>query len=114
MDAKAYGRLKRGKMGPEARLDLHGLTQGRAHGVLSSFIQQAHAQGLRLVLVITGKGSTRREEPDAMTDRKGTLRHAVPQWLAQAPVAPLILQVTPAHQRHGGTGAYYVYLRRRR
>lgn len=112
MDAKAYGKLKRGKLSPEARIDLHGMTADRAHGALRGFILDASARGLRLVLVITGKG---RAAPDSMTPhRKGVLRTAVPQWLSMAPLSPLVLEVAPAHQRHGGQGAYYVYLRRRK
>ena len=59
MDAKAYGRMTRGKLVPEARIDLHGLTLAEAHPDLIRFILNAHAQGLRLVLVITGKGKTK-------------------------------------------------------
>ncbi|MEM8658203.1 MAG: Smr/MutS family protein [Pseudomonadota bacterium] len=112
MDAKAYGRLKRGKLRPEARIDLHGMTAERAHGALRGFILDAHARGHRLVLVITGKG--RDIDPHMGPARRGVLRNAVPQWLALPPLAGLVLQITPAHDRHGGAGAYYVYLKRRR
>ena len=71
----------------------------------------AQAGGLRLLLVITGKG---RPTEAAWPQRHGILRHSVPHWLAAPPLAGRILQVAPAHQRHGGAGAYYVYLRRRR
>lgn len=113
MDAKAYGRLKRGKLAPEARLDLHGMTLEEAHPALAGFVHSAHARGFRLVLVITGKGQ--REDPfDPLPRRRGVLRTQVPQWLRMPPLAPLVLQVSEAHVRHGGQGAYYVYLRRRR
>lgn len=112
MDAKAFGRMKRGKLVPEARIDLHGMTAERAHGALRGFILDASARGLRLVLVITGKG--RAPDDHASPARRGILRNAVPVWLSQPPLAPVILQLAPAHQRHGGGGAYYVYLKRRR
>ncbi len=113
MDSKAFTRLKRGKLAPEARIDLHGMTLDQAHPTLIRFILTSQTRGLRLVLVITGKGS--REDPyDPMPRRRGVLKTQVPQWLRMAPVAQAVLQVTPAHQRHGGDGAYYVYLRRRR
>lgn len=113
MDRKAHTRLKRGKLKPEGRIDLHGMTQDRAHGVLTGFIMRAHREGLRLVLVITGKGRDR-DDDDPIPTRRGVLRHQVPHWLAVPPLGPLVLQVTPAHVRHGGGGAYYVYLRRSR
>ena len=113
MDSKSYGRLKRGKLKPEARIDLHGMTQAEAHPALIGFILRSASEGKRLVLVITGKGKLRDEAPP-LPVRHGVLRHNVPQWLRMAPVAPHVLQVTQAHMRHGGDGAYYVYLRRPR
>lgn len=113
MDKKAFTRLKRGKLKPEARIDLHGMTLDRAHPALVGFISRAAAQDLRLVLVITGKGKTRPDE-GPIPQRRGVLRHQVPQWLRMPPLGPLVLQISEAHIRHGGGGAYYVYLRRRR
>ena len=111
MDAKAFTRLKRGKLDPEARLDLHGMTIDRAHGALIHFILNAQARGARLVLVITGKGQ--REDPyDPMPRRRGVLKTQVPMWLQMSPLTGAILQVSTAHRKHGGEGAYYVYLRR--
>ena len=74
---------------------------------------RAQAQGKRLVLVITGKGKNT-DTGGPIPTRNGVLRHAVPQWLGMAPLSGLVLQITQAHVRHGGGGAYYVYLRRNR
>ena len=112
MDLRRFERLRRGRLAPEARLDLHGMTLERAHAALTGFVLDADARELRLLLVITGKG--REPEAAAWPQRNGMLRHSVPHWLAAPPLAGRILQVAPAHQRHGGGGAYYVYLRRRR
>jgi DNA-nicking Smr family endonuclease len=111
MDKKAFTRLKRGKMLPEAKIDLHGMTQDQAHPALIGFILRAHGSGKRLVLVVTGKGKSRPED-GPMPVRRGILKHNVPQWLAMPPLGPLVLQVAEAHISHGGSGAYYVYLRR--
>ncbi|MEL6583516.1 MAG: Smr/MutS family protein [Pseudomonadota bacterium] len=112
MDRKRFQNLRKGKLKPDAKIDLHGMTAERAKSALTGFILRAHSDGLRLVLVITGKG---RPGADPMAPhRTGVLRHAVPHWLQMPPLGPLILQVTPAHRSHGGTGAYYVYLRRAR
>ncbi|WP_296765448.1 Smr/MutS family protein [Sediminimonas sp.] len=113
MDRKAYGRLKRGKLRPEARIDLHGMTLDRAHGALTAFILRAQADGKRLVLVITGKGRDR-DEDGPIPVRRGVLRHQVPAWLSAPPLAQAVLQISQAHISHGGEGAYYVYLRRGR
>ena len=113
MDAKSFGQMTRGKLKPEARIDLHGMTVAEAHPELVDFVLRAHADGKRLVLVITGKGKMR-DDSGAIPVRHGILRHQVPQWLSLPPLASCVLQVTPSHKRHGGEGAYYVYLRRQR
>ncbi|QFT58275.1 putative DNA endonuclease SmrA [Sulfitobacter sp. THAF37] len=113
MDRKSFTRMKRGKLRPEGRIDLHGMTLDRAHPALTGFILSSHRDGKRLVLVITGKGKAR-DDGGPIPVRHGVLRHQVPQWLATPPLASAVLQVTPAHISHGGGGAYYVYLRRRR
>lgn len=111
MDHKTHRRMTRGKLSPEARIDLHGMTLAIAQPVLERFVLAQHAAGRRLVLVITGKGKA--GGPDApLPVRPGALRHYVPLWLHRPPLSGLILQVTPAHVRHGGEGAYYIYLRR--
>ena len=111
MDQKAFGRLRRGKLKPEARIDLHGMTLAQAHPVLTGFILRSAGAGHRLVLVITGKGK-HRDDGGPIPTRFGVLRHQVPQWLGMAPLGGLVMQITESHIRHGGQGAYYVYLRR--
>lgn len=111
MDARTHGKMTRGRLAPEARLDLHGMTLGEAHPELIRFVLNAQSQGLRLVLVITGKGK-HRDEGGPIPQRTGILRHQVPLWLHQMPLRPAILQVAEAHLKHGGSGAYYIYLRR--
>ncbi|WP_298677355.1 Smr/MutS family protein [uncultured Lentibacter sp.] len=113
MDKKAHGRLKQGKLKPEAKIDLHGMTLDQAHPRLTAFIMKAYQTQKRLVLVVTGKGKLR-DDGGPIPVRFGVLRHQVPQWLSTPPLAQLVLQVTEAHLRHGGGGAYYVYLRRQR
>lgn len=113
MDRKAFQKMKRGKLVPEARLDLHGMTLARAHPVLSQFILSSRASGKRLVLVITGKG---RDRPDdgPIPSPRGVLKRQVPQWLSMPPLRDAVLQVSEAHVSHGGGGALYIYLRKPR
>lgn len=113
MDSKSFGKMKRGKLVPEARIDLHGMTLAQAHPALLGFILGSQSMGRRLVLVITGKGKDR-DDGGPIPTRNGILRHQVPQWLALPPLGQAVLQVTPAHHTHGGYGALYVYLRRQR
>jgi DNA-nicking Smr family endonuclease len=115
MDAKTHSRMTKGKLTPDVRIDLHGMTLAEAHPELIAFILSAQSAGLRLVLVITGKGKGKRGlDIGPIPQRMGALRHQVPQWLRLPPLGPAVLQVAEAHLRHGGSGAFYVYLRRGR
>lgn len=106
LDKRTAERLKRGQLPIEAKIDLHGLTRAEAHRALAAFIDGAHEAGRRCVLVITGKG--------ARAENGGILRDAVPRWLNQPPLRPKLLAFTHAQPKHGGAGALYVLLKRRR
>ena len=98
---------------PDARLDLHGMTENAAHRALATFLRGAQARGLRLLLVVTGKGKPASpDEPFDMGSRRGVLKTMTPRWLAEPAFAPFIADVRSAHRKHGGDGAYYVYLRK--
>jgi len=115
MDHGTHRKMLRGKLKPEARIDLHGMTLAQAHPALVHFIIDSFDAGHRLVLVITGKG--RGGEGDSgdgpIPIRRGVLRQQVPGWLHAPPLGAMVLDIREAHQRHGGSGAYYVYLKRR-
>ena len=98
--------LSRGRKEIDARLDLHGMTQTRAHRALSDFLQRAHSDGLTFVLIITGKGKIGAESG------RGVLRRQVPQWLGLPEFRSLVIGFEEAHIGHGGEGALYVRIRR--
>ncbi len=98
-------KLSRGRQEIDARIDLHGMTQIRAHRALFGFLQRAHHDGLTFVLVITGKGKIGDAE-------RGVLRRQVPQWLALPEFRTLVVGFEEAHVGHGGEGALYVRVRR--
>ena len=101
--------LSRGRKEIDARLDLHGMTQMRAHRALFAFLQRAHHEGLTFVLVITGKGRAMGAETE-----RGVLRRQVPQWLSLPEFRSLVVGFEEAHIGHGGEGALYVRIRRSR
>jgi len=98
--------LSRGRKEIDARIDLHGMTQIRAHRVLLTFLQRAHSDGLTFVLVITGKGRSGGES--------GVLRRQVPEWLSLPEFRAFVVGFETAHIGHGGEGALYVRIRRAR
>lgn len=105
LDKRSAERMKKGEMEIDGRLDLHGMTQDTAHGALIAFVGRAYDAGRRCLLVITGKGN-----------RAGTgvLRSNVPRWLNQSPCRERILGFSHARPQHGGEGALYVLIKRRR
>ena len=108
-------KLRRGLMEPDARIDLHGMTQTAAHRTLFTWLAAAHSRGYRLVLVVTGKGNPKNDENAPwMMSAHGVLKQMVPRWLNEPELAALIASVQPAHVKHGGDGALYVYLRKAR
>ncbi|MEO1276228.1 MAG: Smr/MutS family protein, partial [Pseudomonadota bacterium] len=115
LDRRTAERLRRGDRDPDARLDLHGMTAGRAHAVLDRFLGEARRRGHRCVLVITGKGGRRAPEDAPWLEAGvGVLRDAVPRWIRSGPHGRDIVGIFEAHQRHGGAGALYIYLKRQR
>lgn len=108
-------RLRRGLIEPDARIDLHGMTQEAAHRTLFTWLAAAHARRYRLVLVVTGKGNPRNDENAPwMMSPHGVLKQMVPRWLKEPELAALTASVQSAHAKHGGDGALYVYLRKPR
>ena len=115
VDKRSVDRLRRGQLPPEATLDLHGMTREAARGALQGFIARAQAAGKRCVLVITGKGTSRSfVEGDAWGSERGVIRREVPVWLNQMPLRDRVLAFVEAQPRHGGGGALYLLLKKRR
>jgi DNA-nicking Smr family endonuclease len=112
IDRRTRLRIARGHFQVEARIDLHGLTQARAHAVLLGFLASKQAEGLKTVLVITGKGRPGDAERHSEGER-GVLRRLVPAWLGARDAAAMVESFGEAAPLHGGGGALYVRLRRR-
>jgi DNA-nicking Smr family endonuclease len=101
---RARRRLARGAEAIDGRLDLHGMTQARAHDALLGFLRAACREGAKVVLVITGKGDPYGE--------RGVLKRQVPMWLRLPEFRELVAGFETAGTGHGGEGALYVRVRR--
>lgn len=104
LDRRTVERLRRGRIPPQARMDLHQQTQQEARRLLDGFLAATQANGLRCVLVITGKGYG--------SGGVGVLKTMVPRWLNEPPNRARILAFCHAVPAQGGDGALYVLLRR--
>jgi DNA-nicking Smr family endonuclease len=115
LDKRTAQRLRRGKMPPEAKLDLHGHTAAEARRALDGFLSEAAGRSLRCVLVVTGTAAGRTRDAGIMPDRSaGILRASLPTWLDDPLNRARVIAHCPAQPRDGGAGARYVLLRRRR
>jgi DNA-nicking Smr family endonuclease len=101
--------LSRGRRSPEAKLDLHGMTLAAAERAVAQFLAESSDQGRRVVLIVTGKGL--RLEGGRVFG--GRIRAEFLGWLDRADNRTRVAGVRAAHLRHGGSGAFYVLLRRR-
>lgn len=106
VDPATVNRVRRAEYPIEGRIDLHGMTLTHAHERLSGFIEASYQQKKRCVLVITGKGNA--------SAGKGVLREDVPRWLQHSSLSRYVSVISSAQPKHGGQGAYYVLLRRKR
>lgn len=110
VERKLLRELSRGQRVPDARIDLHGMRQSEAHQALLGFLHRQHAREARLLLVITGKGGPE----GGLAGDRGVLRRMVPHWLADPALRRVVVGFEVAARAHGGEGALYVRLRRRR
>jgi len=112
LDGRWDRRLTKGVVQPDVTIDLHGYTLSSAHGRLDSALELSIAAGHRAILLITGK--ERSAEQRQREGGRGAIRAAISDWLAASRHASNIAAVRRAHPRHGGAGALYIILRRKR
>ena len=111
IDKKKLSLLKKGKIKPEMILDLHGFNFTEAKIKSVEFTYKNFILGLRLILIITGKGKNKKNSLNNENENNGVLRKSLKTWLYDSDMRPNILGIIPSHLSHGGEGAFYVYLK---
>jgi len=104
LDQSTTRKISKGRIGIDSKIDLHGLTQAEAYSKLYRFIEMAYATDRRTILVITGKG----------VKGEGILKAMVPRWLSEPSFRLMVSAYNEAHISHGGGGALYVRIRKRK
>ncbi|WP_428535952.1 Smr/MutS family protein [Rhodopila sp.] len=94
IDGATWQRFRSGKLAAARTLDLHGMTAQRAFHALVAFLRSAHADHLRCVEVVTGRGSG---------EAGGVIRREFPHWLNLPEVRPLILGAAHPHVLNPGS-----------
>lgn len=105
-------RVRSGTLSPDMSIDLHGHNLTTAHLQLNRALSNALSQGVRTLLVVTGK--PRQRNDNMSNSQRGAIRAEIGHWLQTSPHADAIASVRVAHPRHGGDGALYVILRRKK
>jgi DNA-nicking Smr family endonuclease len=108
LEKRMRQKLSRGQLAPEASIDLHGMGQHQAYVALQQFLKNAQSSGIKLVLVVTGKG----ERGHDYAGEPGILRRSVPLWLSESFYRTVVVGFEEAARPHGGSGALYVRIRR--
>jgi len=111
LDRATEESLRRGKLSPDASIDLHGHTLAEAERALARFLERAQASGARVALVVTGKPA---RQDDTNRPVGGRIHAEFPHWLNRSENRGRVIGVRPASPRHGGGGAFYVLLRKPR
>ncbi|MGK2285486.1 Smr/MutS family protein [Pedomonas sp. V897] len=109
LDAVWDRKIRTGEVLPDLVVDLHGYTREAAYKLLERRLRQAWERRARVVLIVTGKGRSTTPWPETP---RGILKEELPRWLDEPGLRPYVSALRPAHQRHGGMGAFYAILRR--
>ncbi|MEM9618485.1 MAG: Smr/MutS family protein [Pseudomonadota bacterium] len=112
-DPRADRKVARGRTPIDAVIDLHGHTQATARKTLLAFLINARLSDKRCVLVITGKGASTSRAFGSNAFGHGVLRSRLSDWLKEEPFREMVVRASPAHRKHGGGGAFYVFLKSR-
>ncbi len=113
LEKRLRQRLSRGAQPIDSVIDLHGKRQDEAHEALRRFVVGAHQMGYAVILVVTGKGASGTDDHGIFEER-GVLRRTVPHWLRMPNMRPFVIGFETAAPHHGGSGALYVRIRRKR
>ncbi len=138
IDSSTLAKFRAGKMPIEGILDLHGMTQVFAHETLVRWLLRGYEHGKRCLLIVTGKGQRppswdeddfNKNSTFSSSSRagkighynagekhapRGVLKQSLPLWLDSSPLRQIILAIATAKLQHGGDGALYVLLKRKR
>ncbi len=111
LDSGWEKRIRGGTINPDMSIDLHGHSLSAAHVRLNQAIASGLARDARVLLVVTGKPPKNAADG---ASRRGVIRAEIGHWLETSPYADRIASVRVAHPRHGGDGALYLVLRRKK
>ena len=104
IDRKLDKKLKSGNFVADIRVDFHGLKLDEAFDYLIDTIKYAYDNGLKFVLVVTGKGYGTKLG-------KKSIKSQIEHWMTHPDISSRVVKYVDAQQKDGGTGAIYVLVK---
>ena len=95
-------------------IDLHGFTLDEANKAIENFINKAFSENINKLIIVTGKGLHSKNEKDPYVSKDlSILKYSVPEFISNnASLMSMINEITDAKIEDGGTGAFYIYLKK--
>ena len=96
-------------------LDLHGKTLDEANRIIENFIKKSYEDKVHKLIIVTGKGLHSNNEKDPYVSKDlGILKHSIPNFLNNnSELMELILNISEASISDGGSGAFYIFLKKK-
>ena len=107
--------LKKDKTSVKTKsIDLHGFTLEEANKVIEQFINDSYLENIKKLIVVTGKGLHSQNDKDPYLSKDlSILKYSVPDFIeGNQELMKKILEMKDADIKDGGTGAFYIYLKK--
>ena len=101
------------KENTERIIDLHGISLENANKIVEGFINNSYQEGIKKVIVVTGKGTRSKTANNPYLSRDlSILKHSVPEFIkSNSSLMNKIKQISEANIEDGGSGAFYIYFK---
>jgi len=95
------------------KIDLHGFSLENANKIIEGFINNSYQEGIKKVIVVTGKGTRSKTANNPYLSRDlSILKHSVPKFIkSNSSLMNKIKQISEANIEDGGSGAFYIYFK---
>ena len=96
-------------------LDLHGKTLDEANSIIENFIKKSYEEKVQKLIIVTGKGLHSNNEKDPYVSKDlGILKYSIPEFVRNnEDLMKIISNMSEASVKDGGTGAFYIFLKKR-
>ena len=96
-------------------LDLHGKSLDEANSIIENFIKNSYEDKVQKLIIVTGKGLHSNNDKDPYVSKNfGILKYSIPEFVRNnEDLMKIISNISEASVKDGGTGAFYIFLKKR-